>query len=185
MIDKKDLRKLYKATRNSFSANEKNCFDSRILTFLINSDIYRNAQNILAYVSVNSEVDTINIINRCLSDRKNVAVPYCFGKEMKFLFVNSLDDLSDGEFGIPTADPEKCELVSDFNNSLCIVPGLSFDVNGNRLGYGGGFYDRFLAETPVDTVGLCYGRCLTRSIPSDEYDVIIRYVLTENGLIKS
>lgn len=185
MIDKKELRKLYKTIRKRISSDEKSCFDSRIFSFLINSDLYKNAENLLIYVSVNDEVDTLDIISRALSDGKKVAVPYCCGKKMKFSVIESFDDLCDGEFGIPTADPENCEVISDFNNTLCIVPGLSFDIHGNRLGYGGGFYDRFLSENPVDTVGLCYGRCLSRSIPSDKYDIVIKYILTENGLKKS
>ncbi len=185
MIDKKELRKLYKAIRNRISPNEKCCFDSRIFTFLINSDLYKNAENLLIYVSVNDEVDTLDIISYALSDGKKVAVPYCCDKKMKFLVIESFDDLCDGEFGIPTADPEKCELIGSVSNTLCVVPGLSFDIYGNRLGYGGGFYDRFLAENPVDTVGLCYERCLSRSIPSDKYDIAIKYILTENGLKKS
>ncbi len=181
MIKKKENRKHYKIIRKSITKEEKRCFDRRIFTFFINSVLYKKADKLLIYVSVNGEVDTLDIISRALSDGKKVAVPYCSGKEMKFLVINSPDDLSEGEFGIPTADPERCEFVSDFNNTLCIVPGLSFDVKGNRLGYGGGFYDRFLCAHPVDTVGLCYERCLSESVPTEKFDIKINYVLTENG----
>ncbi len=185
MIKKKELRKLFKSIRKSLSVNEKNYFDSKIFTFLINSELYKNADFLLVYISYNSEIDTTKIIKRAFLDGKKVAVPYCIGNEMKFLTINSFDDLSEGKFGIPSADPDKCETVVDFQNTLCVVPALSFDVYGNRLGYGGGYYDRFLCKTRVDTVGLCYERCICHSIPNEKFDIGIKYILTENGLKKS
>ena len=182
MIEKKELRKLYKSTRESVSENEKNLFDSKIFTFLINSELFKKAEILLIYVSVCNEIDTYSIINFALSEGKKVAVPYCVGNMMNFLVIDSLNDLVDGKFGIPTADPEKCLSVENFGNALCIVPALSFDNYGNRLGYGGGFYDRFLCINQVKTVGLCYERCISNKLPIKKNDIAVDYIINENGL---
>lgn len=182
MIDKKELRKFYKSIRECISRNEKTLFDSKIFTFLVNSELFKDAETLLIYVSVNNEIDTNSIIKFALSEGKKVAVPYCVGNMMNFLVIKSPDDLIDGKFGIPTADPEKCFSVEDFSNALCVVPGLSFDNYGNRLGYGGGFYDRFLSKNKVKTVGLCYERSISNALPIEKYDIATDYILNENGL---
>lgn len=184
-MNKTELRRLYRSVRKSITKNEKSDFDKRIFIRLINSALYRNSDCILIYVSVNDEADTSDIIKYALDDGKIVAVPYCVGDKMDFLIISSLKDLSDGEFGIPTANPEKCSLVTDFKNTLCIVPGLSFDRFGNRLGYGGGYYDRFLSDKYLVTVGITYERCLSEFLQSEKHDVIIDYILTEKCLRNS
>ena len=184
MMNKKDLRNFYRSVRKTISQNERINFNKKILTFLINSDLYLKSNLLLIYVSVNNEADTLDIISRALNDGKKVGIPYCIGKEMTFLLVDSLDELSEGEFGIPTVNPKKSKEVSALNNAVCIVPGLSFDNHGNRLGYGGGFYDRYLNKNKIETVGLCYGRCLSDKLPSDEHDIPVNYILTEYGIRK-
>ncbi len=184
MMDKKQLRNFYKSVRKTISPNERIDFNKKILTFLINSDLYINSDLLLIYVSVNDEADTYEIISRALNDGKKVGIPYCIGKEMKFLLIDSLNELSEGEFGIPSADSKKCKEVTVSDNTVCFVPGLCFDSHGNRLGYGGGFYDRYLNKNKVETVGLCYGRCCCDILPSNEYDIPVKYILTENGIKK-
>jgi 5-formyltetrahydrofolate cyclo-ligase len=185
MIDKKELRRFYRSVRKSQTSEEKNCFDKKIFSFLINSSLYKNASKILVYVSVNDEADTIEIIRYALNDGKTVAVPFCVDDKMEFLIINSLSDLSEGKFGIPTADPEKCAVLSDFEGALCVVPALSFDIYGNRLGYGGGLYDRFLNRKNVVSLGLTYERCLCGAIPREKHDIKIDYILTEKCLRNS
>ena len=184
-MDKKELRRLYKSVRKSIMPKDKSDFDKRIFTSLINSPIYQKSKSLMIYVSFNDEADTINIIRYALSDGRIVAVPYCNGTDMEFLVINSLDDLSEGEFGIPTANPEKNHVFNDFKDALCIVPGLSFDIFGNRLGYGGGFYDRFLINKDVVTLGITYERCLSERLQNEEHDVRIDYILTEKCLRNS
>lgn len=185
MTDKTALRKLYKSVRNSFNNYEKSLIDEKIFTQFINSDLYKNSISLLIYVSSKGETDTFNIINYALANGKSVAVPYCEDEMMIFYNINSLDDLREGAFGIPEPDPKKCTAVCDFSDAVCIVPALSFDFFGNRLGYGGGYYDRFLSENSVITVGLCRERSLCPCLPSEEHDIAIDYILTENGLRNS
>lgn len=136
------------------------------------------------YVSFGSEVDTKGLIEYSLNIGKRVAVPYCNGKNMLFYEIKSLSELSAGKFGIPTVDISgKSPLVS-FDKALCIVPGICFDCYGNRIGYGGGYYDRFLSENSVISLGVCYKKCLCSEIESEEFDIKTDYVLTEIGFVK-
>lgn len=185
MIDKKTARRLYKSVRNSLSYNEKTEFDIRIYTRFINSDFFKRYDLFLVYVSVGSEVDTMNIIRYLLNNNKRVAVPVCNQKEMIFFDINSLDELCEGQFGIPAAN-EKIALKTVFSDkTLCIVPGICFDLYGNRIGYGGGYYDRFLSENFVDTLGLCYERCICKCIPCEYTDRPVDFILTERSLRNS
>lgn len=184
-MNKAELRYFYKNIRSEFSFSDKKIADQQILTRLINSHLYKKADLILIYVSADSEVDTRFIINYALKDRKTVAVPFCSGKNMLFGKIECFDELVCGKYGILTVDEPYKKIISDFKNALCIVPGICFDLNGARIGYGGGFYDRFLAENKVCTVGLCFQKCICSKIPFDEHDIKIDYILTENYLIKS
>lgn len=178
------LRQFYRSVRKSISEKEKIDYDRRIFTRFVNSRLYNDAESLLIYVSFGSEADTFNIINHALKRGKVVAVPYCKGEEMQFYAIDSCDDLVKGKFGIPTVIPDNKNLISDFSKSLCIVPALSFDNSGSRLGYGGGFYDRFLSDKNITTVGLCFERCVDYCLPAEEHDIKINYILTENRFKK-
>ena len=177
--NKKQTRDLYLKIRKSITQAEKKSFDDIIFIKFINSSFFKSFDTFLIYVSVNNEVNTFEIINYLLYKGKTVAVPHCFGKNMEFYYLDSTDDLLDGKFGIPSVDVSKSHKVENFDKSLCIVPAVSFDNNGNRLGYGGGYYDRFLMNHKITTLGLCYERCISEQIPNDNFDKKINYVLTE------
>lgn len=182
---KQRQRGFYKDVRRCITHTEKSEWDKRIFFRLINSNIFKDFDLFLIYVSVFGEPDTYNIIDFALKNGKRIAVPYCKGQTMDFYEIHSLDDLEVGAFGIPTVDASSAQKFSDFNNSICIVPALAFDIYGNRLGYGGGFYDRFLSKNEIQTLGLCYERCISAGISAENYDVKINSVLTENGFRNS
>lgn len=177
---KQNLRTLFKSIRNGIDKKNRADYDSRMFTTLINSDLYQNSALILIYVSFGSEADTRNIIEHSLRTGKRVAVPYCNGKEMVFYEIKSLNELISGRFGIPTVNTGYNLPVDSFDNSLCIVPGVCFDLYGNRIGYGGGFYDRFLKDNKIKTFALTYGRCITNHVPCEPHDIRINYIITEN-----
>lgn len=179
---KKEKRDLYLKIRGSLCESEKREFDKRIFISFINSFFFNSFETFLVYISVGSEVSTAEIIKYLLDNNKKVAVPYCYEKNMDFYFINSTDDLVTGKFGIPSVNIEISNKVEDFSDALCIVPGVSFDNNGNRLGYGGGYYDRFLSEHNPATLGLSYERCICDFLPSELFDKKIDYVLTETFL---
>ncbi len=180
IMDKKLSRKLYRNIRKSFSESEKTLFDCRITTALINSDFYKNSNLILVYVSVSDEIDTLSFISYSLKNNKRIAVPYCINENMYFCEIQSLDDLCEGKYGIPTVKPGNNIPVNITSDSLCIVPALCFDFSGNRIGYGGGYYDRFLSNNQIKTIGLCYERCICNFINSSNFDIPVDCILTEN-----
>lgn len=181
-MNKKELRDFYLKIRKSITDKEKEESDRHIYTSFINSHFFKDSDTFLVYISVNKEVGTVDLIRFMLDNNKKVSVPYCHDNIMEFYNINSLDELVDGEFGIPSVDVSKAVRQEKFDNALCIVPAVSFDNNGNRLGYGGGYYDRFLSENKVATIGFCYQRCISEKIPTEDTDVKIDYVLTETKL---
>lgn len=178
-MNKKDLRIQYKIIRKSVA--DKSDADRRIAGYFINSPFFHNFDIYLCYVSVGSEVDTAVIIDKLLSAGKRVAVPNCQNGTMDFFEILSADELIIGAYGIPTADTAKANKITDFSRALCLVPALSFDKSGFRLGYGGGYYDRFLYAKNIKTLGLCYEDCISECLPAEEHDIKIKSVLTEKG----
>ncbi len=180
-MSKSVLRKKYIDIRNSIENTADSSDD--ILNFIVGSDLYNNADTVLAYWSVGSEVMTHKIIDRALRDKKKVALPKCTDKNgnMRFYYVASLYDLADGMYGIK--EPLTDAIADVFNeNSVCLVPGLSFDKKGYRLGYGKGYYDRFLSDFAGISIGLCYDSCLSDELPKDEFDIKVNYIITNTKI---
>lgn len=180
-MNKIELRREFISLRDGFDEEYKRHSDKRIAELLISSNEYKTAREIFIYVSVKNEVDTSAIIARTFADGKKVAVPHCSNGQMNFYYINSTDDLKRVQFGVPTVDVDTAILAAPNKDVLCIVPALSFDKNGNRLGYGGGYYDRFLAVNNVNTVGLCRENSITDFLPAEKYDVKIHNIITEKA----
>ena len=145
----------------------------------MNCDQYKKADKLFVYWSVGSEVDTHRIIEDALNRGKKVALPKCTDSQgnMQFYYINSLTDLTEGMYGVmePIADV----IADDYTaESLCLVPALSFDSDGYRLGYGKGYYDRFLSRFTGVSFGLCYEESLSDKLPRDIYDKKVDYIVT-------
>lgn len=179
--DKKACRGFYSCVRKSLTAAERGECDRRILSYLINSELYRSCDLLLTYVSVGTETDTRDLISSALAVGKRVAVPVCEGRKMSFFEIDSQENLKIGKFGIPTADKSAKPVQTYDEGALCIVPALAFDRSMNRLGMGGGYYDRFFAENSLLSIGICCERCFADRLPAEPHDMKVRYVLTENG----
>ncbi|MDP4120948.1 MAG: 5-formyltetrahydrofolate cyclo-ligase [Bacillota bacterium] len=178
---KNDLRSQYKKTRANLDPKIKRKTDFEIQSRLFSLNQYSEADVIFTYVSTKIEIDTTRIIESAIASKKKVAVPRCNPGElsMDFYYINSLSDLESGTFGVLEPKPETCEKVTDFSKGLCIVPGLSFDSQGYRLGYGKGYYDRFLSRYTGITVGLCYVSCIKWQLPHGYYDKTVDILITE------
>lgn len=178
---KKKLREGFKAARRAMEPDEQREKDRRILERLCRLPEYRGAALILTYVSTAIEVDTRALIEKALSDGKQVAVPRCTpGKvDMKFYLISGLSELSPGAFGVLEPDPAKSRELKSFKQSLCILPGLGFDLMGYRLGYGKGYYDRFLSRYSGKRVGVCYNSCVRALLPHGRYDKRADVLVTE------
>ncbi len=179
---KTSLRRKYKKIREEMPTEEKLRRDGDIFKRVISSKQYLERDTLLTYVSADVEADTRKIIEKGIADGKRVFVPRCVSgtRLMDFYRINSMDDLEKGTFGVLEPKPEKCEKSNDFRGVLCIVPGLSFDMNGYRLGYGGGYYDRFLcSHGGMLLMGLCYCVCTTGRLPRGYYDKPVDILVTE------
>ncbi len=182
---KQKLRAESKLYRNELSNNEKAELDSKISDRLFNTWQYKNCEVLLTYVSTEIEVDTREIISRALADGKRVAVPRCIDNTrfMDFYFIKDFDDLEGGYMGVLEPIPEKCEKMTDFSEGLCIVPALMFDLYGYRLGYGKGYYDRFLSNFCGETLGICYNRCVKEKLPHGKFDKCVEKIITQSRII--
>lgn len=182
---KQHLRAECKEKRRVLSETEKARLDRKITNKFLNLFQYREAQTLLCYVSTEIEVDTFQILRRALEDGKTVAVPRCVDgtREMDFYILTDLKQLSVGAFGVLEPNSAQCEKLTDLSDGLCVVPALCYDLNGFRLGYGKGYYDRFLSRFAGNTVGLVYENCLCGSLPHGKFDRRIEKIVTENRVI--
>ena len=138
---------------------------------------YQNAKTVYGYMPYNQEVRTVPMLERAMRDGKQVAVPKVCGDTMRFILVTDLTAMEKSDFGIP--EPIADEPVANDPHALVLMPGLAFTAQGDRMGYGGGYYDKFLAQEPEHpTVALCYDFQLVESLPTEEYDVPVHLVLT-------
>lgn len=181
--EKKALRSYFLEKRSEIS--ERYVKDNLIWARLINCPNIINSDCVLTYVSYNCEVDTSALISYFLSHGKPVYVPKCLDNGiMKFYRIRSELDLICGKYGIK--EPVGCETPVITENTVCIVPALSFTKDGFRLGYGGGYYDRFLAEYPdMFTIGICYDELISDKLPCSPHDINVDIVVTEERTVCS
>ncbi len=182
---KAKLRVDVKKKRIIMPQRKKLALDTKIQNRLMNLWAFRHANAILTYVSTPIEVDTKRIIQEAFKMGKAVAVPKCESTErqMNFYLIESFKDLAPGTFGVLEPTFTKREPFLDFEDTLCIVPGLAFDKEGYRLGYGKGYYDRFLRNYTGTTVGICYKDNIKEQLPHGKYDVAVQMLVTEKEVV--
>lgn len=185
---KQDLRATYTTLRKKMTPEEKAEKDTAIFRNVLHMPLYTTASMVLCYVSMEEEIDSHGFINRCLADGKCVGVPYCIpgGREMDFYQIHSLDELEVRTYGVLEPIAETSKKLSDYSDSICILPGLSFDEHGYRIGYGGGYYDRFLSQKydGKAKIGVCYNYALRPNLLHGRYDIPADYVVTEQRVTK-
>lgn len=177
---KNELRKKYKKLRAECPPDVKQNLDVRLSDNFFELDEYKKSRVIFTFISSAIETDTSLIISRAFSDGKLVAVPKCRDKSgiMDFFYIESYDDLEKGMFSIPEPK-DGCSQAKDFSDGLCIVPGLCYDLLGYRLGFGKGYYDRFLEKFGGTSVGICYSKCVERELPRGNFDKPVDILVTE------
>ncbi len=189
MADKKLIRSSIRKLRDSMPEDERSVKSERITDSVTGTPEYKDARDVLIYVSTGSEADTTELIKRCFEDKKNVYVPKVYGKEMRFISIGSLDELTPGYYGImePVSDEPVWEKGSrdTYNDSLCIMPGLAFDRKFNRIGYGGGFYDKFLEKAQVYKMAVCYDCQIVERIDAQDTDIKPDMIVTDMEVIKN
>lgn len=175
---KNEMRRFFLNLRREMGEEKIEKYSEKIYDKLIKTDLYQKADTIFVYVSMEKEINTEKIIRKALEDGKYVYVPFIEEKEMKAKKLEKYEDLVEGKFKIKTTISD----ISIENPDLTLVPGLTFDKNKNRIGYGGGYYDKFLGKTETTSLGLFASPFESIEIPTDEYDIALDYILTEEGL---
>lgn len=181
---KSELRQKYRSLRQAMPPEIKAQKDDAIAAQVRRLWQYQRNNVLLIYVSTAIEVDTFRIIRQAIEDGKRVAVPRCVPntRDMEFYYINSTEELAPGMFGVlePAINPEL--LYKEKDGGLCIVPAFSYDWHGFRLGYGKGYYDRFLSRFEGNIVGVCYSECVQRTLPHGRFDRPVELLVTESYL---
>ena len=148
----------------------------KLLEQFLATDLYRNATVLYGYMSYNQEVRTLPILEQALRDGKRVAIPKCYGDEMRFIYIEDLSAVAKSSCGIP--EPIADEPIALDETALVLMPGLAFDPAGHRIGYGGGFYDKYLSAQPNHpTVALCFDFQMFPALETEEFDIPVDLVL--------
>lgn len=191
-MDKRELRKNLHALRNNLhkNTNEFNALSDALQNLVINSELFRSAKNICTYAPTKSETDTNKISLQAWKQNKNVFYPLCSKTEkgiMHFYACRDFSDLEAGAYGILEPKQNCPEISENFLNTpqtLILVPALGFNKNGYRLGYGQGFYDRFLAKVPLAlTMGITFTALLSDAVPVEPWDLPVSYLATEKEIL--
>ncbi len=203
--EKKAFRKQMVQRRDAMGAEARKTADALRKERIQKWDGYQSAELLLFYVSYRSEADTIQLIKEALNEERDVAVPKVVGEEMVFYRITEWSDLVGGYRGILEPDTERCEPItytSGMNGgaqngqaetggevvlperTILFVPGCAFDETGGRMGYGGGFYDRFIEKNPeLLRVALAYEEQLVAEVPREVHDKKVDVIVTEARMI--
>ena len=181
-MTKSELRKAIAAAVKNLSPTYCREADAAICRRVINSPAYQKARAIFCYVGTDREIDTTALLRSAFQDGKILAVPLCTASGvMEARQIQDFSDLVSGKYGI-LAPKLHCPLVEPRAFDLAIVPCCTGNARGRRLGYGGGYYDRYLPQLACPTMLLCRGRLVTEDIPTEDHDVPATYLVTEAGL---
>ena len=175
-MNKKELRSIIRAQKRAMTEEMIVQKSEKLGELFVASELYKNAKAIYGYLPYNQEVRTVPMLEQALKDGKKVAVPKCYGEEMRFIWMDDLSKVEKGYANIP--EPIADDPVADDPTALVLMPGLAFDPKGNRMGYGGGFYDKFLAAEPGHpTLALCYDFQMLEHLETEAHDLPVDVVL--------
>lgn len=191
-MTKNKIRSSIKKKRNDLTINLREEYSRLIFDRLYSLDCFLEASKLFIYISFGSEVSTIEIINRALLMGKKVYVPKVEDKDMSFYEIDGFDNLIRSSFGIMEADSQKhpkyiASKASENDKMLMILPGLAFDKSGNRIGYGAGYYDRYLSRPShknMVKIALAYDFQIIDDLAVNKYDIPTDYIITERQLLK-
>ena len=175
-MNKTQLRKSIREKKRAMTEEQIREKSEALTRLFLQSEEYRNARSIYGYLPYNQEVRTLPLLEQAIRDGKRVAVPKCYGDEMRFIWMEDLSLVEKGYAGIP--EPIADGPVADDETALVLMPGMAFDKEGHRIGYGGGFYDKFLArEGSHPTLALCYDFQVVSHLETEEFDIPVDKVL--------
>jgi len=179
--ERKSLRSLLLEKRDNTSFDFMKIASEKIQKKLKKINVFRDAQKIGMYYPIGSEVLTQDIIQELLSNGKDVFLPKVMGKKMEFRKISNFSSLEKGSFDI--MEP-KDDCQTDNSLDVVLVPTVGISPAGVRLGYGHGFYDKFLAEHKTATISLTLEKQIVKNIPKSEHDIIINWIITEDRILE-
>lgn len=185
---KKEFRKKVISDRKNQN-NEFIIKNSSIITEkLLYLDFIKNAKNIMLYLDFNNEVQTDELINKLMSLKKNIYAPITLKEDRKLIpsqIIDLQNSIKIGAYGIREPKEDCCPKIDVHDIDVVIVPAVAYDKDCYRLGYGGGFYDRFLNELRDDaiTVGIAFDLQIFESVPKEDHDAQLNYIITESQIL--
>lgn len=177
IVNKAEIRKHYKQIRKNLTGEPT--------SELYKTNEYLNADVVFTFVSYGSEIDTKKLIKKAFIDGKRVAVPYMTGTphEMVFIEIKSLDELVPNSIGILEPRFDESKVLAGSGKTVVIVPGLAFDKDFYRIGYGGGYYDKYLSENScLCALGLCFEEQMTEYLPREATDIALDMIVTDRSI---
>lgn len=186
-MSKKDLRKAMLVSLEQVGNLERRKIEKAMRTHLFESDLWKQAQTVGLTLSMGNEWDTRELIEQAWAEGKRVGVPKSIheSRELHFYEITSFDQVAKGYFNLEEPLVSETKRIQKESFSLLLVPGLIFTESGYRIGFGGGFYDRFLAEFNQPTVSLVHTNQLVESFPIEAHDVPVDYLVTEEACFKT
>ncbi len=187
--EKKQLRRQCSLLRKNLTTLERSEKSIHICSNLFQFLQIRAVKTVFTYVSYKTEVDTTLVINKLLEQGKNVVIPHvCTQSEMNAVqLIHPTQELEKGFKGIPELHPDlvKKRMVPPDQIEVAIIPGLAFDPNGARLGYGGGYYDRFLSNHADNAfrIGVCFKEQIVDNVPTEGHDIAMDMIFHDKGFI--
>lgn len=185
---KNAIREKHKKIRGSIPPDKKRVFDTKICNRIMSLVSYRFADVIMLYAPINNEIDISPVAVAAFASGKKVVFPRCIPdtSKMEFHYIGSLDELKPGTMNIPEPDASapvfKASDITDKNKCLCIIPALAFDKRGYRIGYGKGYYDRYLSRFECIRAGVIYSELFADQLPNGRFDLKVDFIVSERGV---
>lgn len=181
MITKKQLRQEMRLKRSTLTESSRIKSSHKIISRLIENPIYQNSKTIMAYSSMPEEIQLKELFDDAFANDKSLSIPLIISKgTMRPVFLPTVEDLVEGDFGILTVRKDKRQFVEFDEIDCIIVPGVAFDRNGNRLGLGGGYYDRFLNQVErAKRIALAFDFQIVDEVPNEPHDEKVDLIITE------
>ena len=174
--EKNQLRDWIRKHKRAMTIEEIEERSAKLVELFLASEAYKNAKTVYGYLPYNQEVRTTRAMEQVLKDGKGLALPKIYGDRMDFIVVTDLSQVAKGYCGIP--EPIHDEPLATDETALVLMPGMAFDAEGHRMGYGGGFYDKFLEREPKHpTLALCYEFQLLPHLDTEAHDIPVDAVL--------
>lgn len=181
---KDEIREDMRAKRRALSKDDVKVKSDEIRQRLFRVESVKSAETVCTFISAFKEPDTVEIIKELWKQGKKVVVPITDIESgtLSLSYISSMDDMTKGAYGI--LEPKTVHTADETDIDVILVPGLAFDRNGERMGFGKGYYDRLLENSKAVKIGLCYDFQILEKIPTESHDVPMNFIITEKEILE-